>query len=71
MTIIFTKYNITIDEKNIMYEDFKKDDGHKNLIDLLEICVTNSENIQFVCDDDCPPFGKKLKEIIENEFTRQ
>lgn len=69
MTIRFTKNEI-IGESIILYADFEKEDGYKKLIELLQICVTNESNLQFVCDDDCSPFGKKLKEIIENEFIK-
>lgn len=71
MKIEFEKDKITVNEKSIMYDDLKKDDGHKTLINLLEICVTNMDNLEFICDDNCPPFGKKLKQIIENEFAKQ
>lgn len=70
MIIKFTIDKIILEGKNILYTDFEEEDGYKKLIELLQICVTNKDSLQFTCEDDCPPFGKKLKEIIANEFGK-
>ena len=70
MVVKFTLDKINMEEKNIFYSDFEKEDGYKTLIELLQICVINRDSLQFICDEDCPPFGKKLKEIIASEFEQ-
>lgn len=70
MVVKFTLDKIEMEEKDILYSDFEKEDGYKMLIELLQICVINKDSLQFICDEDCPPFGKKLKEIIASEFEK-
>ena len=70
MVIKFTLHKIITEEKEILYSDFEKEDGYKTLMDFLQICVINKDSLQFACDEDCPPFGKKLKEIIATEFEK-
>ena len=70
MRITFGKNEIYVnDEKLCCYEDFSTEDGYKKLFILLKKCVLNEE-LEFLSTEDCPPFGKKLKEILFSEFNQ-
>lgn len=69
MIIKFNCDRIVTENYEIIYSDFKKDDGYLKLIELLKICVINEGTLKFECEENCPPFGKKLKSILETEFV--
>lgn len=52
----------------LIYEDLKKEDGYRQLYILLRECVRYKENFECEMSEKCPPFGKKLRDIILNEF---
>lgn len=37
---------------------------------INDFLYSNEDNLEFSITEKCPPFGKKLKEIIESEFNK-
>ena len=68
MKIIFTTNEIKYSDVILKYEDLKGENANHLLIKLLSYCVINEQDITFEYEGECSPFGKKLKEILENEF---
>lgn len=69
MKIIFGEKEIKYNEQALNYEDLKTDNVNSFLYRLLVFCISNEENLEFEMTDNCTPFGKKFKEILEEEFT--
>lgn len=72
MEFIFGKDEILYGKDKINYDIFETDKANKVLIKMLQACIKdesdNKEN-KFTCTDDCPPFGKLIKETLEAEFN--
>ena len=69
MDFIFDKDGITYNENKISYDTFETDEANNELIKILINCIKNEENLHFSCTDDCTPFGRLIKETLENEFS--
>lgn len=69
MKIVFSNKDIKYSNIIIYYEDLKGDNGNKIIYKLLAYCIKHENEISFVLTDDCGPFGRKIKEILESEFN--
>lgn len=70
MEIVFDEKEIRYDGIAVQYDDFKNDNVNNVMYKLLIFCINNENNLIFSCTDTCLPFGKKLKETLEEEFLQ-
>lgn len=71
MELIFDETEIRFDDQIIKYEEFKQDNANKLLYKILIRCVMHEGDLTFNVTDKCTPFGKKLKEILDEEFNKK
>lgn len=68
MKVIFGKdsieYSINNDKKTYSLLEFNQ----TQLVEILEDCVSNEADLEFVSADSISPFAQKLKELIEIAF---
>lgn len=69
MEFLFDKDGISYDDNKISYDKFETEEANNELIKILINCIKNEANIKFLCTDDCTPFGRLIKETLENEFS--
>lgn len=69
MEFIFDKDGISYEKNKIAYDVFEGENANKELIKILINCINTEESVKFTCTDDCTPFGKLIKETLENEFS--
>lgn len=71
MKVEFTEKSINYDGLVIKYDELKGEKANHILYKLLVFCIENEEKISFESTESCTPFGKKLKEILEEEFINK
>lgn len=70
MKVVFDEKEIRYSDNCIPYDDLKNDNMKNAMYRLLTFCINNENDISFICTDSCLPFGKKLKETLEEEFMK-
>lgn len=70
MKIVFRKDCINYNNKQIEYDKLGDNQNNNEFFNLLEYCTSNEDQIEFEQDDDTSEFGKKLMEILQNEFVK-
>ncbi|MCR4874728.1 MAG: hypothetical protein K5923_03165 [Clostridia bacterium] len=69
--VVFEKDCIKYEEETIKYTTLKDEAGKEQLFKLLQYCVINESDLSFETTEDCAPFGKKFKEILETEYNNR
>ena len=72
MEFTFNKDGILYGTNNVKYEVFETEKANTELIKMLQVCIKDErdkKDNKFTCTEDCTPFGKLIKETLENEFN--
>lgn len=72
MEFTFNKDGILYGTNNVKYGVFETEKANIELIKMLLVCIKDEKEKKvnkFTCTEDCTPFGKLIKETLENEFN--